>query len=176
MAVSRTPALGKSELFVLAVLFVLANPSVCQHNSGSHAAGNFTEMFELLGPDPSLPPQYEIPPSDCPVVFCKVSAADRAQHHPKLFVTIAFWGRGLPPWVHHWVHQNSLLHQTTFTSDPCCECVQSRPLLKASCLAFRNNSIIAELAGYEMPYRVSCSTEWFAFGSIMALHSISQWT
>lgn len=26
----------------------------------------------MLGPDPTLPEEYQLPPSDCPVMFCKV--------------------------------------------------------------------------------------------------------
>ncbi|EFN57857.1 hypothetical protein CHLNCDRAFT_143317 [Chlorella variabilis] len=32
---------------------------------------NFSEVYAMLGPDPTLPEEYQLPPSDCPVMFCK---------------------------------------------------------------------------------------------------------
>ena len=37
-------------------------------------AGTFEEIYSALGPDPNLPPEYQMPESDCPIMFCKVSA------------------------------------------------------------------------------------------------------
>ncbi|PSC72336.1 DCN1 2 [Micractinium conductrix] len=68
-AAALKPLINKETLPVAVVLPNL--PEFAPKDLQEPGKRTFEEIYSALGPDPNLPPEYQMPESDCPIMFCK---------------------------------------------------------------------------------------------------------